>query len=83
MRLLVKLLVVSVICLVGVGIWQGWFSLSSSPNPDPDGHKTNYNLSVDKDKMKSDIKKAKEVVKEEVGKLKGKAKAAETKQNGT
>jgi hypothetical protein len=79
MRLLLKVLVISVVCLVGIGFWQGWFSFSSSPNPDPDGHKANFNMSVDKDKMKSDIKKAKEAVKEEVGKLKGKAKPAEAK----
>ena len=83
MRSLIKLLVVLVICVLGIGFWQGWFSFSSSPNPDPDGHKANFNVSVDRDKMKSDVKKAKEMVREEVGKLKGKAKAAEAKPNGT
>jgi hypothetical protein len=79
MRLLAKLLVLAVICLVGIGFWQGWFSFSSSPNTDPDNHKANFNMSVDKDKMKSDVKKAKEMVKEEVGKIAGKAKPKEAK----
>ncbi len=79
MRLLLKLLVVSVVCLVGIGLWQGWFSFSSSPSSDPDSHKASFNVSVDKDKMKSDVKKAKDMVKEEVGKLEGKAKAKEAK----
>ena len=83
MRLLLKGMVILVIGLVVVGFWQDWFSVSRSPNADPDSHKANINVSVDKDKMKSDIKKAKEVVKEEVGKLKSKAKPAETKQNGS
>jgi hypothetical protein len=79
MRLLAKLLVLAVICLVGIGFWQGWFSFSSSPSPDPDSHKASLNVSVDKDKMKSDVKKAKEMVKEEVGKIAGKGKPKEAK----
>ena len=77
MRLLIKLLVVLVICLVGIGLWQGWFGISRTPNPDSDGKKANFNISVDKEKMKSDVKKAKEAVKEEVRNLEGKTKAKE------
>jgi hypothetical protein len=73
MRLLIKLLFVSVIALVGIGIWQGWFSFTRTPNPDASDNKVNVNVSLDKDKMKSDVKKAKEVVKEKVGKLAGKS----------
>ena len=79
MRLLLKLLVVLVICLVGIGLWQGWFGISRTPSPDSDGNKTNFNVSVDKEKMKSDVKKAKEAVKEEVRNLEGKTKAKEAK----
>jgi len=74
MRLLVKLLVVSLICLVGVGFYLGWFSLTNS-TPDAEGGKMNINVSVDKDKAKSDFKKATEKIKE----LKGKGKATEAK----
>jgi hypothetical protein len=74
MRLLIKLVFVGVIGLVGIGLWQGWFSFSRTATPDTEGNKVNVNVSLDKDKMKSDVKKAKEIVKEEVGKLAGKSK---------
>jgi hypothetical protein len=73
MRLLTKFLVVLLICLVGIGIFRGWFSVSST-NPDAAGNKVNVNVSVDKGKIKSDVKKAKEKVKEEVRELEGKGK---------
>lgn len=76
MRSLVKLLVVFLICLVGIGLYRGWFSLSRS-NPDTEGNKVNVNVSVDKAKMKSDIRKVEGKVKEEVKELEGKAKAKE------
>jgi hypothetical protein len=71
MRSLIKLLVVLVICLAGIGIYRGWFGLSNA-NPGADGDKVNVNMSVDKDKMKSDIKMAKKKVKEEIRELEGK-----------
>ena len=76
MRSLIKLLAVLVICLVGIGFYLGWFNVSR-PNPGTEGNKVNVNLSVDKDKMKSDVKKAEEKVKEEVRELEGKVKAKE------
>jgi hypothetical protein len=76
MRSLIQLLLVLLICLVGIGFWLGWFSLSR-PAPDKEGNKVNVNLSVDKDKMKSDVKKAEEKVKEEIKELEGKMKAKE------
>lgn len=79
MRSMIKLLIVLVICLVGIGFWRGWFSLSSSPDPNMDGDKVKVGVSVDKGKMKSDVRKAEEKVKEEVSKLEGKMRATETK----
>ncbi len=79
MRSLIKVLAVLLICLVGIGFYRGWFSLSS-PKPDARGNKgdkVNVNLSVDKGKMKSDVKKAEEKVKEEIKELEGKGKAKE------
>ena len=73
MRSLIKLLVVLLICLVGIGFYRGWFSLSNS-SPDKEGNKANVNMSVDKGKMKSDVRKAEEKVKEGIEKLEGKAK---------
>jgi hypothetical protein len=76
---LIKLLVVLVICLLVIGLWQGWFSITSSPSTDPSDHKVNVGVSVDRDKMKADVKKAEEKVKEEVRELEGKRKAKEAK----
>ena len=79
MRLLVKTLVILVICLAGIGFWQGWFTVTRNTSPDVEGSKVNFNVAVDKAKVKSDVKKAKEIVKEEVRKLEGKDKSNETK----
>jgi hypothetical protein len=79
MRGLLKLLVVLVICVVGIGVWQGWFSVSRSPGSDTDDSKVNLSVSVDKDKMKADVKKAKEKIKEEVKELQAKAKSKDAK----
>jgi cell division septal protein FtsQ len=80
MRSLIKVLAVLLICLVAVGLYRGWFSLSSS-KPDAQGDKVNVNvnLSVDKGKIKSDVKKAEGQVKEEIKQLEGKVKAKEAK----
>jgi hypothetical protein len=79
MRLLIKLFIVFVICFVVIGLWQGWFSFSSSPNPDANDNKVNLNVSVDKAKMKSDIKRAEEKIKEKATAFKDKGKTSEAK----
>ena len=56
MRSLIKPAALFLVCLIGIGFYLGWFSLSNS-NPDPESDKVNFNLSVDKEKIKSDIKK--------------------------
>jgi hypothetical protein len=76
MRSLIKLVVVLVICVIGLGFYLGWFSLSKS-DPKTEGDKVNVNVSLDKNKMKSDVKKAEEKVKEEIKELKGKGKPKE------
>ena len=79
MRSLIKVLAVLLICLVGIGFYRGWFSLTS-PKPDARGNKgdkVNVNLSVDEGKIKSDVKKAGEKVKEEIKELEGKVKTKE------
>ncbi len=73
MRSLIKLLAVLLIGLVAIGLYRGWFSLSSSKTDD-EGDKVNVTVSVDKGKMQSDIKTAKEKVKEEIRELEGKVK---------
>lgn len=79
MRSLIKVLAVLLICLVGIGFYRGWFSLTS-PKPDARGNKgdkVNVNLSVDEGKIKWNIKKAGEKVKEEIKELEGKVKTKE------
>jgi hypothetical protein len=74
MRSFIKLMLVLLIGLVGIGFYRGWFSFSS-PSRETDGDKVNVNLSMDKGKMKSDVNRAEEKVKQEVKKLEGKMKA--------
>jgi hypothetical protein len=76
MKSIFKLLVILVICLVGIGLWRGWFGFSSSSG---DNQKDEINVSVDKGKIKEDVQKAKTKVAEEVKELSGKAKAQEAK----
>ncbi len=78
MRLWIKVLVVVLICLIGIGIYRGWFSVSRQ-SADMGSDKVNVNVSVDKGKIRSDVKKAKEKVKEEVQELEGKVKAEKGK----
>ena len=75
MRSLIRLCVMLVICLAGIGLYRGWFSLSNG-NPGAEGDKVN--MSLDKDKMKSDIKTAKKKFKEEIRELEGKTQDKET-----
>jgi hypothetical protein len=62
MRSLFKLLIVLLICVVAIGFYRGWFSVSRS-HPNPEDNKVNVNVSVDKAKMKSDVKEAEQKVK--------------------
>jgi len=56
-------------CLViGTGIYLKWFGFSSKEGED----KTNYSVTVDKEKIKADVEQAKEKLKELPGKLKEK-----------
>ncbi len=76
MRSLIRLLVVLLICLIGIGFYRGWFSLSAG-NADPEGKKVNVNMSVDKEKMRSDVKETNEKVKDQIKDLEGKVHAKE------
>ena len=73
MRLLVRWLLVLVVCLIGIGLYRGWFSFSSHSTEETD--KVNVSVSVDKKKMKSDVVKVEKKVQQEIKELEGKGKA--------
>lgn len=77
MRSWIKVLAVLLICLVVLGLYRGWFSVSSS-HSEPEGDKVNIDLSVDKGKMKSDIKRVERKVGKEVKEVEGELKTKET-----
>jgi hypothetical protein len=53
-----KVLFVLLLCLVGLGLYRGWFVLSSHSR---DGsNKVDVNLTVDSDKAKEDAEKVKD-----------------------
>ena len=76
MRDWIKLLAVVLICLAAIGFYRGWFRMSS-PNPESE---STIGVSVDKGKMKADIKKAERKVGKEVKELEGDLKSKETTQ---
>ena len=63
-RSTITVLLVLLVCVVALGFYRGWFSLSS-PGADKGSNKVNLNLTVDPDKVKEDAaavkKKAKEL----------------------
>lgn len=62
MRRLCTAIVVIAAVFVGVGFYLNWFSVSTGPTGEPG--KSSIDLTIDKDKMKSDAKDAKEKIKE-------------------
>jgi hypothetical protein len=75
MKSIFKLLIVLVICLVGIGIWRGWFNFSRTGNSEQE----KVNVSVDKGKIREDVQKAKTKVAEEVKEAVDKVKEKEGK----
>lgn len=53
-----KVLFIVLLCLVGIGFYRGWFALSSHRGGE--SNKVDINLTVDPDKAKADVEKAKE-----------------------
>jgi hypothetical protein len=76
MKSIFKLLVVLVICLVGIGLYRGWFGFSSSG---ADTEKEKIDISVNKGKVREDVQKAKSKVAEEVQDVVEKVKEKEAK----
>ena len=65
MKTIFKLLIVLVICLIGIGIYRGWFSFSSTSS-DTEKDKINVGVSVDKSKMREDVSTAREKIRNKV-----------------
>ena len=68
MNRLFAFLVVLLLCVVGIGFYRSWFTVSS-PSPNTESHKVNVNVTVDPDKVKADA----EIVKEKAEELTGRA----------
>lgn len=68
MNRLFAFLVVLVLCVVGIGFYRSWFTVTS-PNSDTESHKVNVSVTVDPDKVKADA----EAVKEQALELTGQA----------
>jgi hypothetical protein len=72
MMTLIKWALVLLVCLVGIGFYRHWFTISKSA-PDPQSNKIDFRVSVDSNKMKKDAEVVKHEVKKDVEKLTGKA----------
>lgn len=66
---------VLILCVVGVGFYQGWFVLSSNNHNNPD-NKVDVKLTVDPDKAKADAEKVKAKAKSLTGQSTTKTPAA-------
>ena len=58
MRKLLVVLLVLVVVAVGLGFYRGWFNFSTTA--DAETGQTGVQFRVDRDKMKSDVQKARE-----------------------
>jgi hypothetical protein len=57
-RSIITVLFVLFVCVIAVGFYRGWFTLSSR-NLDAGSNKVNINLTVDRDKMQEDAETVK------------------------
>jgi hypothetical protein len=56
---MLRLALTLLICVLAVGFYLGWFSFHQLP-PDPQSNKVNINVSVDENKVRSDLQTAKQ-----------------------
>jgi len=67
-RSIIMVLLLLLVCVVAVGFYRGWFTLSSR-NLDAGSNKVNINLTVDRDKMQEDAESVKNRATELTGKV--------------
>jgi hypothetical protein len=60
MRKVLFVVVVLLGCVIGLGLWRGWFGFSTSRDPETGQRGVQFNL--DPNKMKSDVQKARDRV---------------------
>ena len=68
MRNVLVLGLLLLVCILGIGFYRGWFSMSKS-GPSNLNNEVNVNLTVDPDKMKADA----EAVKDKAAEITGQA----------
>lgn len=66
MNRLFAFLIIMVLCVVAIGFYRSWFTVSS-PNSDAGSHKVDVSLTVDPDKVKADTDAVKEKAMELTG----------------
>jgi len=81
MRSLITFLVIVVVLVAGVGWYLDWFKFNKSDT----GHEANFNVTVNKDKVKQDVESARDKAKETTenlrGKIQGSSPTSKDKQN--
>jgi hypothetical protein len=65
---LLRGLIFLVLCLIGIGLFRGWFSFSN-PTCDTQSDKVNVSVSVDAGKVEADVEEVKEKISEEVARV--------------
>jgi len=58
---MLRLAMTLLICILIVGFYLGWFTFSR-PSPDPQSNKVNINVSVDENKVRSDLQRVEQNV---------------------
>ena len=53
------------ICVLAIGFYLGWLSFSKAPS-DPQSNKVNINVSVDENKVRSDLQKAEQTLSQRI-----------------
>ncbi len=75
MRRLLGIIVVLAVCILGVGVYRGWFEVSTGHTDD----KSHITVTMDKEKVREDKQKGKEILEHAGEKLKEKAESLRDK----
>ena len=81
MKKILCVLLVLLLCVIAVGFYRGWFTLTSPS--DTENNKVNVNLTLDRDKVNADVDKVKEKTAELTDKVTERAKDDGDRANDT